>query len=195
MRYFFIVSIVLLFGCGPAEDNNQTDNQNNGESEPTFFSADSATASSEWSSAYLVEYAIDGSGLPDDFGPDDVHADYSQNNHWTTADGDVEGAWARFEFDDPVTIDTFWMWNHLSNSPTAYSADYAVSLFDLEFFDAEDNSIAELTELTAQGNTFTAQEYNFDTMEDVSAVLFTVRTNEGEPLVTGLAEVLFSFTP
>ena len=190
----FLVGVAM--GCG--DDDNGDNANNNGAQEPNgddpvvLIRPDSATASSEWSSGYLIEYVIDGSGLPDDFGPDDAHADYVSGNHWTTTDGDVEGAWARFEFDQAVTLDTFWMWNHRSTSPPAYSTNYAVTRFDLEFFDGDDQSLQEVTDLQANPGVTTAQEISFGEVQDVRAVVFTVRENAGEPDVTGLAEVAFS---
>jgi hypothetical protein len=158
---------------------------------PNFFQPDSATASSEWSSLYRVAYTIDGSGLPPDFGPTDPHSNYVGNNHWTTGDGDVVGAWARFAFDEPAAIDTFWMWNHRSTVPPAFSEFYAVRRFDLQFFDASEQLIGEFLNLSAERNVTTAQVYRFPLMTGVRSVRLTVRENHGEPRVTGLAEVAF----
>ena len=206
MRIMLIPALLSIAGCvahtqpngARAEERPGSEHRHDdgygGAHSSDFFQPDSAEASSEWSSSYRVAYTIDGSGMPPNFGPDDAHEKYSSNNHWTTEDDDIEGAWARYFFDEPRTIDTFLMWNHRSTRPPAYSEGYAVTLFDLEFFDAEGQLVGRLTDQTAVGDTKTAQVYTFEPMHQVSSVLFTIRENDGERRVTGLAEVGFGLS-
>jgi hypothetical protein len=157
-----------------------------------FFQPDSATASSEWSEAYSIEHAIDGSGLPIELEPEiDQHRPYALDNHWTTEDGDVEGAWAWFHFDDAVALDTLFLWNHRSTSPPAFSENYAITTFDLELLDRDNRRLLELRDLSAEGGRADAQIYGFEATENVRSVRLTVVRNNGEPRVTGLAEVAF----
>ena len=190
MRYLLVLLAVLLGACvADSGDGDGSSDRDRSREVVSFLQPDSAAASSEWSGAYAVEHTIDGSGLPADFGPNDAHADYTQGNHWSAGSNDVEGAWAEFSFAQPVDINTFWMWNHRSTLPLAYSEGYAVTRFDLEFFDASGQSIEMLTDLTAEADVATAQTFTFDTLENVSSVRLIVRANAGEPEVTGLAEV------
>lgn len=162
--------------------------------EVELITPDSATASSEWSSSYAVEHTIDGSGLPAGFGPDAEHADYAQGNHWTTGDGDVEGAWARYVFDAPQSMDTFLMWNHRSTTSLAFSENYPVTRFDLVLYDGDDEVLLELSGQDADPRVAHAQSYSFDPVDGVAAAEFTVLSNAGEPRVTGLAEVRFGLS-
>lgn len=192
MRGLLVLLVVLLSACvTDSGDGDGSSDQNSSREVISFLQPASATASSEWSGSYAVAHTIDGSGLPDGFGPEAAHADYTQGNHWSTGRNDVEGAWAEYSFAQPVDINTFWMWNHRSTPPLAYSENYAITRFDLEFFDASDQSIELLTDLTAQPDVATAQTFTFATMQNVSSVRLTVRANAGEPEVTGLAEVRF----
>jgi hypothetical protein len=156
-----------------------------------FFQPDSATASSEWSPAYSIEHAIDGSGLPLELEPEHEHRPYGLSNHWTTEDGDVEGAWAWFHFDEPVELDTLFLWNHQSTSPPAFSPNYAITRFDLELLDADNRRLLEVRNLTARGARADAQIYAFEATPGVHSVRLTVLENAGERRVTGLAEVGF----
>lgn len=163
-----------------------------------LFQPDSATATSEFNSLYDIGNAIDGSGLPAGFAPTDAHANYSANNHWTTQANQVPGnAVATFFFDSPVTIGTFFMWNHRSNSISSNS-NYEVTNFDLELFDNTGGSLFLLEDITALGETPTAQAFGFTPVADVSSVKFTVNANQGlginNPNYTGVGEVAFSET-
>jgi hypothetical protein len=113
------------------------------------------------------------------------------NNHWTTGDGDVEGAWAWYHFDEPVAVDTFFMWNHRSTTPLAFSHGYAITRFHLDLLDADDGHLLELRDLTAEGDRADAQTFGFDRVGGVRSVRLTVVENAGEQRVTGLAEVGF----
>lgn len=178
MRTGLIFTCVLAAGCGSSGDWS-------------FFQPDSATASSEWSEGFSIDYAIDGSGLPLDFEPEDFHRPYDFENHWTTEDGDVHGAWAWFHFDSPVELDTFYLWNHQSTSPPAFSENYGITSFDLEFLDSENRRLLELRNLSTTRDRREAQAFTFGSVPDVRSVRLTVRENAGEPRVTGLAEVAF----
>lgn len=161
-----------------------------------LFQPDGATATSEFSIYYDIGNAIDGSGLPPDFGPSDAHADYVADNHWTTAANQVPGAAASFFFDTPQTIGAFYLWNHRSNV-IASNPHYEVTRFDLELFDAASNSLRLLDNLTAVGESATAQEFVFSPTGNVSRVVFTIESNQGfeqgaDPNYTGVGEVAFA---
>lgn len=162
-----------------------------------LFQPDGATASSEFSSSYDVLQAIDGSGLPLNFTPNSVHATYAVGNHWTTVARDLHNdgnAWANFLFNTDRTIGTFHLWNHLSNGVAA-DPGYAVTLFDLRFFDAADTEIGSMIGLTAQPNVSIAQSYAFAPIDGVRRVQFTIRANNGSPNYTGVGEVAFESVP
>ena len=183
MRHVPTLSVLVALGVAGCGDSS------------ILFQPDSATASSSWSDAFVIENAINGSGLPRNFGPDDTHGLYRSDTHWSTEDGDVAGAWAWFEFDRDVTIDSFYMWNHRSTSPPAFSENYAITRFDLELFDADDRRLLELRDLRAEKNRADAQVFDFDSTDEVRSVRLSVLENAGEPRVTGLAEVAFGGSP
>lgn len=160
---------------------------------------DSATASSEFSGAYLITNTINGSGLPAGFGPDAVHNTYLQNNHWTTRSGALQNnnAFANFFFDDPTTIGTMYLWNHLSNGVAA-DPGYAVTLFDLRYYGAGDVVLFESLDTVANpvwppdGK---SQAFDFPMTDGVVRVEFVIRANRGSPQYTGFAEIAFSPIP
>jgi len=164
---------------------------------------DSATASSTFSSSYDIGNAIDGSGLPADFTLDSTHAVYAVNNHWTTRNGAIAAgtANATFYFDTPQTIAQFHLWNHQSNG-VASNGFYAVTQFDLRFFDADDNLLGEVLDLAAVGGVGvnTVQSFALPVFESVSSVYFGIDANSA-PLghtgvnYTGVAEVAFNTSP
>lgn len=157
-----------------------------------LFQPDSATAGSEFSGNYLIDFAINGTGLPDPFTPSDVHATYARNNHWTTRSGALAAgtAFADFFFDTPKTVGTFYLWNHLSNG-IASDPGYAVTLFDLELFDAADNPLGSITNVAADPDFFAAQAFGFAPIDNVSRVKLTILANNGSPQYTGVGEVAF----
>lgn len=161
-----------------------------------IFQPDSATAGSEFSSAYDIGNAIDGSGLPGGFGITDEHATYVQNNHWTTRSGALGAgnAWADFSFDTPQTIGAFYMWNHRSDG-VASDPGYAITTFNLELFDDMDNPLGSLMNQSATPNVLVAQDYLFTPIDDVSRVRLTILANNGSSQYTGLAEVAFAAVP
>ncbi|TXD39174.1 hypothetical protein FRC98_01875 [Lujinxingia vulgaris] len=162
--------------------------------ESAFFQPDDAMASSEWSNSYSVAHTINGSGLPEGFGPADTHADYGGSNHWTTSDGDVEGAWATYSFNGPATMDTLYIWHHRSTMPPAYSDGYAITRFDVEFLDANGEQLLLLEDLAGEPELASAAVYEFEQVEGVRDVQITVRENNGDEQVTGIAEVAFGLT-
>ncbi|MBX3361820.1 MAG: hypothetical protein KF912_09430 [Phycisphaeraceae bacterium] len=161
-----------------------------------IFQPTSAIAGSEFSSLYDIGNTIDGSGLPAGFTPDSVHATYVANNHWTTQAGalGLGRAWAQFFFDEPVRIGVFHMWNHLSNGVAADSG-YAVTLFNLELLDSNDNVLYTLANAMAQPHVSVAQSYFLPVTNNVSSVKFTILANNGSNNYTGLAEVAFGAVP
>ena len=161
-----------------------------------LFQPDSAIAGSEFSGAFQIGFAIDGSGMPAGFDPDSTHTTYSSNNHWTTQSGALQAgnAWAEFFFTDPASIRRFHMWNHLSNG-IATDPGYAVTEFNIRFFDSSDALIHESLGMPALPNVSVAQTYQFDLMHDVARVRFEIIANNGSPQYTGLAEVAFDTVP
>ena len=157
-----------------------------------LFQPDSATAGSEFSGNYLIDFAINGTGLPDPFTPSDVHATYARNNHWTTRSGALAAgnAFADFFFDTPKTVGTFYLWNHLSNG-VASDPGYAVTLFNLELFDAADTPLGSITNVAADPNFFAAQAFGFGPIDNVSRAKLTILANNGSTQYTGVAEVAF----
>lgn len=164
---------------------------------------DSATASSTFSGSYDIGNAIDGSGLPLDFTLDDTHAVYTTNNHWTTRNGAIAAgtANATFFFDTPQTIAQFHLWNHQSNG-VASNGFYAVTQFDLRFFDADNNLLGEVLDVPAVGGVGlnTVQNFALPLFDNVSSVYFGIDANSA-PLMhtgvnyTGVAEVAFNTSP
>lgn len=161
-----------------------------------LFQPDSATATSEFNGSYDIGNVIDGSGLPANFTPADVHATYVQNNHWTTRAGALanNNAAASFFFNSPVTIGTFHMWNHLSNGVAA-DPGYAVTRFDMRLFDSANNELFSLLNQSATPNVFIAQSFLFAPVANVSRVDFRILANNGSNNYTGLAEVAFESVP
>lgn len=164
---------------------------------------DSATASSTFSGSYDIGNAIDGSGLPPDFTLDSTHAVYTTNNHWTTKNGAIAAgtANATFFFDAPQTIAQFHLWNHQSNG-VASNDFYAVTQFDLRFFDADNNLLGEVLDVSAVGGVGvnTVQSFALPLLENVRSVYFGIDANSA-PLghagvnYTGVAEVAFNTSP
>src|SRR5690554_719509 len=116
----------------------------------TFFQASGAGSSTERAREYTIFNTLDGSGLPEGFGPTDEHADYAPGNHWTTADGDTAGALALYSFEDTVSMDTLYIWHHRSTSPPADSENYAITRFDIRFLDINNESIVVLEDLRGE---------------------------------------------
>ena len=164
---------------------------------------DTATASSTFSGLYDIGNAIDGSGLPPDFTLNDTHAAYVGNNHWTTSNGAIAAgtANASFFFNTPQTIAQFHLWNHQSNG-VASNGFYAVTQFDLRFFDAANNLLGEVLDVVAVGGVGvnTVQSFGLPTFNNVSSVFFRIDANSA-PLThtgvnyTGVAEVAFNASP
>ena len=156
----------------------------------SLIQPDSASATSEFSSSFDIGNTIDGSGLPINFSSSDAHADYTGDNHWTTASGQGVGAIATFVFDEAATLDAFALWNHRSNN-IAFDPFYAVTQFDLVFKDINGTELLSLPDQVAVGNTATAQIYEFEPVVGVRSVEFTIDANEGSRF-SGVAEVAFN---
>ncbi len=163
----------------------------------------SATASSTFSSLYDIANAIDGSGLPVGFTLDDLHDTYVGNNHWTTRNGAIAAgtANATFFFDTPQTIAQFHLWNHQSNG-VASNDFYAVTQFDLRFFDADNNLLGEVLDVAALGGVglSAVQSFALPSFVGVSSVFFSIDANSAPANhagvnYTGVAEVAFNASP
>lgn len=161
------------------------------------FTANSATASSAFSSGYAAVNTINGTGMPVGFGPSDVHATYAFGNHWTTVFNDTVGANITWGFTAPKTLGGIYIWNHLSNG-VASNAYYAPTLFNLELFDAASNSLGGITRVAMNHSTNQSQAFDLGNLfTGVSSVKFTVLQTRAQlenqaSLYTGLAEVLFT---
>ncbi len=176
-----------------------------GASHAAPFSPDTAKASSEFSSGYVADNTIDGTGMTAGFGPGDTHATYAFGNHWTTGPNtDPLAQWIEWGFATPTDIGGLWIWNHLSNG-IASNAFYEPTEFSLTFRDDADNvldsfaGIALAPQPAATDPAFgTSQAFTLSApIANVSAVRFDVDGKE-PPLApvstayTGLAEVLFT---
>ncbi|MEM9083070.1 MAG: hypothetical protein AAGB34_05685 [Planctomycetota bacterium] len=160
-----------------------------------FIRPDSATAVSEFSSQFHIENAIDGTGMPADFGPSDTHEIYNRSNHWTTGSGAIGAGTARatFSFNTPQTVGTFYLWNHRANRPVDNLAnsndDYFVTDFDLILRDAVGAVLLELNNLSAVESE-EVLVYGFPQTSGVVSVEFIINANGGASF-TGVAEVGF----
>lgn len=161
------------------------------------FTADTATASSAFSSGYVPTNTINGTGMPVGFGPSDVHANYAFGNHWTTVFDDTVGAHITWGFTAPKTVGGIYIWNHLSNI-IATNSYYAPTLFNLELFDAGSNSLGGISNVAMNHSTNQSQAFDLGNLfTGVSSVKFTVLQTRAQlenerSLYTGLAEVLFT---
>ncbi|MCC5824427.1 MAG: hypothetical protein LAT64_14550 [Phycisphaerales bacterium] len=178
MRFAVLLSVLVLSVCVSSSLGQ-------------LFQPDSAVASSEFSSSYLIGNTIDGSGLPGVWSFNTPHATYVQNNHWTTQFGAVDPN-ATFFFDEPKTIRQFFLWNHRSNGVAA-DPNYAVKRFTLTFFDGDGEVLATVEDLPAEQNVARAQLYAFEVVEGVRSVRVDILENYGSPY-KGFAEVAFSPT-
>jgi len=135
--------------------------------------------------------------------PASTHANYASNNHWTTANGAIAAgtAFANFFFNTPQTLSQFHLWNHQSNN-VASNGFYAVTQFDLLFYDAGNNLLGQVLDVAAVGGVGvnTVQSFGFATLNDVSRVLFRIDANSAQAGFTGVnctgaAEVAFNAAP
>lgn len=162
---------------------------------------DSATTGSAFSSSYGIHNAINGSGFGPDFALADPHQFYSGGNHWTTQNGAIAAgtAHATFFFGQDQTINRFHLWNHRSNNIAA-NPYYAVTQFDLQFFDGSGNSLGAFLDVAATGGVGdgAAETFALPAMIGVRSVHLHIDANS-EPAghagtsYTGVAEVAFSF--
>jgi hypothetical protein len=151
-----------------------------------------ATASSQFSGLYDIGNAIDGSGLPVNFGPGDAHATYAVNNHWTTASGPTVGRNATFTFTTAQTVNRFFMWNHRSDNIAANSW-YGVTNFTLTLRDASGATLRVLENVPSATGLASAQAFCFPVTEGVRSAVFVINAtaNNNAGPFTGLAEVAF----
>lgn len=156
------------------------------------LSADTATASSEFSSGYLAVNTINGTGLSSNTAVGEAHADYAFGNHWTTAQGtDPLDAWISWGFNSGQDVGGIYIWNHRSNVISS-NGGYEPILFDLEIFDSSNASLALFDDVALGANTAFAQAFNFgQVFSDVTLITFRVEAVESSPSYTGLAEVAF----
>lgn len=157
---------------------------------------DSATATSEFSSSYLITNAINGTGLPAGFGLTDAHANYAGGNHWTTQLGRTLGESATFTFNEPRELGGMYMWAHRSNN-IANNPFYEITLFDLVLFDGPNgtgNELTRLTNLVGVPDLAVAQTTAFPITPNVRSVQLIVRATQNNNVspYTGLAEVRFA---
>jgi hypothetical protein len=149
-----------------------------------------AVASSEFSGSYVATNTINGSGLTNPLDINAAHADYAVGNHWTTVRGNPLNAWIDWTFASPTSLSAIYIWNHRSNV-IADNPFYAPILFDLTFFDAADNVVALLNDLTLTPNNAFAQSFALPSLTNISRVRFDVEALGGQSSFTGLAEVAF----
>lgn len=157
------------------------------------FSADTAVANSIFSSDYVAENTINGSGLPGGFGPTDTHADYAQGNHWTSNGASPTDEYIEWGFSSVKTVGGLYIWNHLSNIIASNSVYEPIS-FDLTFKDGGGGTLLEFEAVSLTPDTNGASEsFTLSApLSNVGSVLFEVKATQGSPTYTGLAEVLFS---
>lgn len=152
----------------------------------------SATASSEFNSAFAPVHTINGSGLTGSgTDPDEAHATYDFSNHWTTAAGtNPLNQWIQWFFDTPQTLGAAYIWNHRSNGIAANSG-YEPTTFDLNFYGAGNAVLLSMDEVALAPDTATAQQIDFALLNGVTSVRFDVEGTQSSTTYTGLAEVAF----
>jgi hypothetical protein len=158
--------------------------------------ASTASASSEFSSGYVAENTINGSGLPAGFNETDIHSTYESGNHWTTNGSDPQEAWILWGFDSAQSLNGMFVWNHLSNN-IASNAGYEPVLADLTLLDSGDNVLLFLDDFSLTPDTAGAAEFvSFGaSFDNISSVLFEVEAVQSSNNFTGLAEVAFQAVP
>lgn len=160
-----------------------------------LISPDGATASSQHSGSYAPGFTIDGSGLPANFTAADAHADYSTNNHWTAASGDLLNAFITWTFNTPQSLSAIVIWNHRSNN-IAGNPGYEPTLFDLTVRDAGNNILLAWDDIALAPDTATGQTFGFGgAISGISSVRFDVEAVQSSTTWTGLAEVAFEPVP
>jgi hypothetical protein len=191
MRPTMTMTMTMVRVCGLAM---VTVLASGGTATAAMIRADSATATSAFSSSYAVTNAINGSGLPAGFTTASAHANYVAGNHWTTATNQTIGQSATFSFTTPKTLGGFHMWNHRSTVSPATNPNYDVTRFDLVIRNSSGTILAQLTDLVGIPDMATAQTLPFPQQyAGVSSVQFIVRAtqNGNASAFTGLAEVAF----
>ena len=165
--------------------------------ESTFLQPDSAVASSEFSDRYKANYTIDGSGLPEGFGPDDLHNPYTYDNHWTSAlNTDPLDQVINWGFNVPQNLDEIYLWNHQSTEGWADNPGYDVTLFDVTLFDGVDNILLQFDDIPLQPDTNASQAFSLGSVvSSVSRVQLKIEDVQSSPSFTGIAEVGFNAIP
>lgn len=163
-----------------------------------FISPDTAVASSQFDSggfSAIAANTINGSGLPVGFGSTNSHAAYVSGNHWTTASGTSPTTqFITWGFTTAQTLDTIYIWNHLSTDPPASNTGYDVTLFDLTLFDSLNNVLLSLDNVALLPDTANSQAFLFGPIANVSSVRFDIEAVQSSTNFTGLAEVGFNTT-
>lgn len=173
-----VAAAALLIGAEPAG--------------AALFKPDTATASSEFSSGYVAENTINGSGLPSLLDINAPHETYVFGNHWTTSGDSPTDQHIVWGFGAGRDVGGLYIWNHLSNNIAANSG-YEPVLFDLTLFDAGNNILELFDDLDLQPNTNVAQLVDLGAVySNVASVRFDVEATESSGSYTGLAEVVFT---
>lgn len=156
----------------------------------------SAVASSQFTASFdgRAVNTINGSGLPEKFCPNSVHADYTNGNHWTSAASTNPTAqFITWGFDASTTLDAIHIWNHRSNVPPANNSGYEPVRFDLTLLDASGATLLTLASVQLAPDTPAAQTFSFGSaVPGVKSVLFNVLQTQSSTNFTGLAEVAFN---
>lgn len=162
------------------------------------FSADSATATSEFSALYDAGNTIDGSGLSAAGNPGATHGSYQQNNHWTTRSSETVGESITWSFNSGEDLGGLYIWNHQSTTTAqggvGANSNYEPVLFDLLIADTGGSTLAEYTSQAIAPDTATSQSYSLSSiLSGVGSVTFTIRATQNGNVsqYSGLAEVLF----
>ncbi len=164
--------------------------------------ANTAVASSFFSSDYRPENTINGSGLLGALSTlpnHDIYSNAGTGNHWTTAASTVPtDAFITWGFTSPQTLDTIYLWNHQSTTSLAANAGYDVGNFALTFYNSSSAVIGTYSGTLAFDSN-AAQAFNFGSISGISSVRFDVNSiqntaTSGSTRYTGLAEVAFNTT-
>jgi hypothetical protein len=177
-----VLSLLLVSGLALAGAQAQA----------VVFKPTGAAASSIFNGNYIAANTINGTGLTGG-GLDitEAHATYTQGNHWTTASGtNPLTQWIDWTFATPVTMGAAYIWNHRSNN-IASNGGYEPTLFDLTFFDSDNQILRFLDNRALAPDNAFAQRIDFALTSNVSRVRFDIEAVQSSPNFTGLAEVAF----
>lgn len=163
-----------------------------GAANAAFVQPDTATASSEFNADFAAVHTINGSGLPVGYDETSAHANYANGNHWTTRGSNpAVNEFIEWGFSSDQTLYGMYVWNHRSNV-ISVNPNYDVTLFDLTLFDALNNVLLHLDDVSLTPDSDLAQTFAFTgPINNVRRVLFDVEQTQGSSFYTGLAEVGF----